>query len=57
MTHSKIWLSSQHLGGTEQNFVQEAFEYSNALDIQTVVFGASSDINIQEPVSLINSCA
>lgn len=26
MNNSKIWLSSPHMGGTEQNYIQEAFE-------------------------------
>jgi dTDP-4-amino-4,6-dideoxygalactose transaminase len=26
MTQNKIWLSSPHMGGTEQNYIQEAFD-------------------------------
>lgn len=32
----------------------EAYEFINALNIQSVVFGASSERNIRETVSLIN---
>ena len=26
MNNSKIWLSSPHMGGTEQNYINEAFD-------------------------------
>jgi len=26
MTQNKIWLSSPHMGGTEQKYIQEAFD-------------------------------
>nr|WP_299381598.1 aminotransferase class I/II-fold pyridoxal phosphate-dependent enzyme [Allomuricauda sp.] len=40
----KIWLSSPHMGGTEQNYVQEAFETNWIAPLGPNVSGFESDI-------------
>jgi hypothetical protein len=32
MTNSKIWLSSPHMGGTEEKYVAEAFASANKVE-------------------------
>ena len=44
MTNSKIWLSSPHLGGTEQKFVQDAFDSNWVAPLGANVDGFESDL-------------
>ena len=44
MTNSKIWLSSPHMGGTEQNFVKEAFDTNWVAPLGPNVSGLEKDI-------------
>lgn len=44
MSNSKIWLSSPHMGGTEQNYVQEAFETNWVAPLGPNVNGFENDI-------------
>ena len=44
MTSSKIWLSSPHMGGTEQNFVKEAFDTNWVAPLGPNVTGLENDI-------------
>lgn len=44
MNKSKVWLSSPHMGGTEQNFVNEAFETNWVAPLGPNVSGFESDI-------------
>ena len=45
MSEAKIWLSSPHMGGTEQSYVNEAFETNwvdslSNIDSITILHGA-----------------
>ena len=44
MTNSKIWLSSPHMGGTEQNYVNEAFESNWIAPLVPNVTGFENDL-------------
>lgn len=44
MTLSKIWLSSPHMGGTELNYVQEAFDSNWVAPLGPNVSGFESDL-------------
>jgi dTDP-4-amino-4,6-dideoxygalactose transaminase len=44
MTDSKIWLSSPHMGGTEQKFVKEAFDTNWVAPLGPNVSGLEKDI-------------
>ncbi len=44
MNQSKIWLSSPHMGGTEQNFVNEAFEANWVAPLGPNVNGFEADL-------------
>ncbi len=44
MNNSKIWLSSPHMGGTEQNFVNEAFDTNWVAPLGPNVNGFEKDI-------------
>ena len=44
MQHSKIWLSSPHMGGTEQQYVQEAFDTNWVAPLGPNVNGFESDL-------------
>jgi dTDP-4-amino-4,6-dideoxygalactose transaminase len=44
MNKSKIWLSSPHMGGTEQNFINQAFEENWVAPLGSNVYGLESDI-------------
>lgn len=44
MTNSKIWLSSPHMGGNEQNFVNEAFETNWIAPLGPNVTGFEQDL-------------
>jgi len=44
MTNSKIWLSSPHMGGTEQNYVNEAFESNWIAPLGPNVTGFENDL-------------
>ncbi len=44
MTHSKIWLSSPHMGGTEQQFVKEAFDANWVAPLGPNVNGFETDL-------------
>jgi dTDP-4-amino-4,6-dideoxygalactose transaminase len=44
MTHSKIWLSSPHMGGTEQQFIKEAFDANWVAPLGPNVNGFELDI-------------
>jgi dTDP-4-amino-4,6-dideoxygalactose transaminase len=44
MSHSKIWLSSPHMGGTEQNYIQEAFDTNWVAPLGPNVNGFEQDI-------------
>lgn len=44
MSNSKIWLSSPHMGGTEQQFVQEAFDTNWVAPLGPNVNGLESDL-------------
>lgn len=44
MTKSKIWLSSPHMGGTEQNYVQEAFDSNWVAPLGPNVTGLELDL-------------
>ncbi len=44
MNNSKIWLSSPHMGGSEQKFVQEAFDTNWVAPLGPNVNGLESDI-------------
>ncbi|MGV9003517.1 DegT/DnrJ/EryC1/StrS family aminotransferase [Flavobacterium sp.] len=44
MNNSKIWLSSPHMGGSEQKFVQEAFDTNWVAPLGPNVSGFESDI-------------
>lgn len=46
MNNSKIWLSSPHLGGTEQKFVQEAFDSNWVAPLGPNVDGFESDLEV-----------
>lgn len=52
MTNSKIWLSSPHMGGTEQRFVQEAFDTNWIAPLGPNVTGFELDLEnyLKEPV-------
>ncbi|PJB11999.1 MAG: pyridoxal phosphate-dependent aminotransferase [Flavobacteriales bacterium CG_4_9_14_3_um_filter_40_17] len=50
--YSKIWLSSPHMGGTEQSFVQEAFESNWVAPLGPNVTGFESDLeNYLQPTA------
>ncbi|MEN9336597.1 MAG: hypothetical protein RLZZ500_1584 [Bacteroidota bacterium] len=44
MSLSKIWLSSPHMGGTEQNYVQEAFDTNWVAPLGPNVTGFETDL-------------
>src|SRR5574343_411208 len=44
MNKSKIWLSSPHMGGNEQKFVQEAFDTNWVAPLGPNVTGFESDL-------------
>ncbi|HLF51196.1 DegT/DnrJ/EryC1/StrS family aminotransferase [Flavobacterium sp.] len=44
MTNSKIWLSSPHMGGTEQKYVQEAFDTNWVAPLGPNVTGLEQDL-------------
>ena len=44
MNNSKIWLSSPHMGGTEQSFVNEAFDTNWIAPLGPNVNGFEKDI-------------
>ncbi|HEX8575362.1 MAG TPA: DegT/DnrJ/EryC1/StrS family aminotransferase, partial [Flavobacterium sp.] len=44
MNNSKIWLSSPHMGGTEQNYVNEAFESNWVAPLGPNVNGFEKDL-------------
>ena len=44
MTNSKIWLSSPHMGGTEQKYVQEAFDTNWVAPLGPNVTGFEQDL-------------
>lgn len=44
MTNSKIWLSSPHMGGTEQNYIQEAFDANWIAPLGPNVAGFEQDL-------------
>jgi dTDP-4-amino-4,6-dideoxygalactose transaminase len=44
MTNSKIWLSSPHMGGTEQNYIKEAFEANWVAPLGPNVSGFENDL-------------
>jgi dTDP-4-amino-4,6-dideoxygalactose transaminase len=44
MTNSKIWLSSPHMGGTEQKYVQEAFDSNWVAPLGPNVTGFEQDL-------------
>ena len=44
MTQSKIWLSSPHMGGTEQQFIKEAFDANWVAPLGPNVNGFESDL-------------
>lgn len=44
MTHSKIWLSAPHMGGTEQQYVQEAFDTNWVAPLGPNVTGFENDL-------------
>jgi len=44
MANSKIWLSSPHMGGKEQSFVQEAFDTNWVAPLGPNVSGLEKDI-------------
>jgi dTDP-4-amino-4,6-dideoxygalactose transaminase len=44
MNKSKIWLSSPHMGGTEQNFINQAFKENWVAPLGPNVYGLESDI-------------
>src|SRR6188768_3952004 len=52
MTNDKIWLSSPHMGGSEQKFVQEAFDANWVAPLGPNVSGMEQDIEkyLQEEV-------
>ena len=45
MTNSKIWLSSPHMGGTEQKYVTEAFDTNWVAPLGPNVDGFETDIS------------
>jgi dTDP-4-amino-4,6-dideoxygalactose transaminase len=45
MTNSKIWLSSPHMGGTEQKYVKEAFDTNWVAPLGPNVDGFETDIS------------
>ena len=46
MTNSKIWLSSPHMGGNEQKYVQEAFDTNWVAPLGPNVTGFEEDLEI-----------
>lgn len=44
MNNSKIWLSSPHMGGTEQNYIQEAFDTNWVAPLGPNVNGLEQDL-------------
>ncbi len=44
MNHNKIWLSSPHMGGNEQKFVQEAFDTNWVAPLGPNVSGLENDL-------------
>jgi dTDP-4-amino-4,6-dideoxygalactose transaminase len=44
MNDSKIWLSSPHMGGTEQKYIQEAFDANWIAPLGPNVFGLETDL-------------
>lgn len=44
MNKSKIWLSSPHMGGIEQNFINQAFQENWVAPLGPNVYGLESDI-------------
>ena len=44
MTQNKIWLSSPHMGGTEQNYIQEAFDTNWIAPLGPNVTGFEQDL-------------
>ena len=44
MLHSKIWLSSPHMGGTEQKYIQEAFDTNWIAPVGSNVNGFEQDL-------------
>lgn len=59
MESSKIWLSSPHMGGSEQKFIQEAFDTNWVSPLGPNVNGLENDIESyllnQSHVSVLNS--
>lgn len=59
MNNSKIWLSSPHMGGTEQKFVQEAFDTNWVAPLGPNVNGMEQDLerylNHQSYVGVLSS--
>ena len=59
MESSKIWLSSPHMGGTEQKFIKEAFDTNWVAPLGPNINGFESDIESylenQSHVSALNS--
>ena len=45
MSESKIWLSSPHMGGTEQEYVNEAFETNWIAPLGPNVTGFENDLS------------
>lgn len=52
--HSKIWLSSPHMGGTEQKYIQEAFEANWVAPLGPNVNGFEQDLKVylDQPVEV-----
>ena len=46
MNNSKIWLSSPHMGGTEEKYVQEAFETNWVAPLGPNVNGLENDLEM-----------
>lgn len=46
MNNSKIWLSSPHMGGTEQKFIQEAFDANWVAPLGPNVNGLENDLEV-----------
>ena len=44
MIESKIWLSSPHMGGTEQNYIKEAFDSNWVAPLGPNVTGFENDL-------------
>ena len=46
MNNSKIWLSSPHMGGTEQNYIKDAFEANWVAPLGPNVNGLENDLEV-----------